>query len=76
MYPSIFREYVDTDNINKEYDRGGTTEIVKESIKNMLTVERIQEIIELVKEGKVNGVMIENVIVEKHGNDIVITIKY
>lgn len=42
----------------------------------MVSVERIQEIIELVKEGKVNGVMIENVIVEKHGNDIVITIKY
>lgn len=42
----------------------------------ILTVERIQEIIELVKEGKVKGVMIENVTVEKHGNDIVITIKY
>lgn len=76
MYPNIFREYVDTDSINEEYDRGGTTQIVKESIKNMVSVERIQEIIELVKEGKVNGVMIENVTVEKHGNDIVITIKY
>lgn len=42
----------------------------------MVSVERIQEIIELVKEGKVNVVTIENVIVEKHGNDIVITIKY
>lgn len=42
----------------------------------MVSIERIQEIIELVKEGKVKGVMIENVIVEKHGNDIVITIKY
>lgn len=42
----------------------------------MVSEERIREIIELVKEGKIKGVMIENVTVEKHGNDIVITIKY
>lgn len=42
----------------------------------MVSEERIREIIELVKEGKIKDVMIENVIVEKHGNDIVITIKY